>query len=243
MKCNQCGKEIPLSNKHTVSINGKSVILCDKHYSQWIKYGKFLDDNQTTCFDANDFEISEEGVWVFCRNRQGEISGKFLIDREDLEKVIIKKWRFWKNQFFTGNYKPISIYRYLLQPKENEVVDHINGKVWDNRRCNLRITSQQNNLINKAMQINNKSGVAGVCWDKARKRWAVEIRLKYVRVHLGRYDRIEDAVWARYVAEIQVFKEYRSTRNDAKILEYISRCSNKEEIQLYVEEKLRSYFQ
>ena len=43
MKCNQCGKDIPQSNRHSINYNGTSMIVCGKHYSQYIKYGKFLD--------------------------------------------------------------------------------------------------------------------------------------------------------------------------------------------------------
>lgn len=242
MKCEQCGKEIPITNKHNVIVEGKSMTLCGKHYSQWVKYKKFLDKDPKSCFDANEYEITNEGTWIFCFNRQNEPSGKFLIDTEDLERVIAKKWRFWKGQYFTGNFKPITIYRFLMNPKENEVIDHINGNVWDNRKSNLRLTTQQNNLINKAIQNNNTSGIAGVSWDKTRGKWAVEIRFNGQRVHLSRWDNFEDAVYVRYIAELKLFKEFRSTRNDKKILEYVNKCNDKEKLQKYTYEKLNQYF-
>ena len=225
--CEICGKEIPATNKFSINYQGKSMIICGKHYAQYLKFGKFLDNSQRTIQDPNDYEITDDGVWIICRNTKGEISGKFLIDLADLEIVLTKKWRFWRGDFFTGNYKPIQIYRFLMQPNDDQVVDYINGNRWDNRRSNLRITTQQKNTINKEIQSNNKSGVAGVRWDKDRKKWAVEIRENGIKLHLGRYENLEDAVFIRYLAENILFGEYRSTRNDATILYYVDLCQRK----------------
>lgn len=242
MKCNQCGKTIPETNQHQINYNGISMIVCGKHYSQYIKYGKFLDEDPKTCFDTNEYEIVKEGVWIYCFNRKQEPSGKFLIDKEDLDKVIAKKWRFWKGQYFTGNQNPINIHRFLMNPKDGQVVDHINGKVFDNRKSNLRVVSQQKNLLNKAILSNNKSGVAGVEWDKARKKWVSEIRMNGIKCYLGRYNNIEDAVFVRYKAELILFKEFRSIRNDDIILKYVSECNNKKKLSQYVEKRLREKY-
>jgi hypothetical protein len=34
----------------------------------------------------------------------------------------------------------------------------------------------------------NKSGFRGVCWDRTRGKWAVEIMIKKKHIHLGRFD-------------------------------------------------------
>ena len=242
MKCNQCGKDIPQSNRHSINYNGTSMIVCGKHYSQYIKYGKFLDEDPKTCFDANEYEITPDGVWIYCFNRNQEPSGKFLIDKEDLEKVLSRKWRFWKGQYYTGNYQPIQIHTFLLSLPEGMVVDHINGNRADNRRSNLRVVTQSKNLLNKAILSNNKSGIAGVSWDKSRKRWTAEIRMDGIKCYLGRYEKIEDAVYARYYAEIKLFKEFRSTRNDKKILEYVNNCNKKEKLEEYVIKRLQQKY-
>lgn len=242
MYCNQCGKEIPNTNTFHINYEGVSMIVCGKHYSQYLRFHKFLDDSKRSMFDANEFEIIDEGVWIYCFNRKNEPSGKFLIDRCDLDEVIKKKWRFWKGQYCTGNFQPIQIHQFLLHPNNDQVVDHINGNRADNRRCNLRVTTQAKNTINRALSTNNTSGIAGVCWDKARKRWAPEIKMDGIKCHLGRYIKIEDAVYARYLAELILFKEFRSTRNDDRILEYVDHCNNKDNIKNYVIKKLQSKY-
>lgn len=242
MKCNQCGKTIPESNTQHINYQGVSMIVCGKHYAQYLKYGKFLDENPKTCFDSNEYEITNEGVWIYCFNRKQEPSGKFLIDLDDLERVISKKWRYWKGNYYTGNFRPISIYRFILNATEEQTIDHINGNRADNRKQNLRFVSQQQNTINKAIQKNNKSGIAGVGWDKNRNKWFAEIRFEGTKCYLGRYKLLEDAVFVRYQAETLLFKEFRSTRNDSKILEYVDNCQRKEELLTYVKNRLQEKF-
>lgn len=238
MKCNQCGKEIPKTNQQHIKYNGKSIVVCGKHYAQYLKHGKFLDADPRTCFDTNEYEIVDEGVWIYCLNRKNEPAGKFLIDREDLERVISKKWRFWKGRYFTGNFNPISIHVFLTNPKKNEVVDHIDGNPANNKKSNLRVTKQGKNVLNKALMRNNKSGIAGVSWDKERNKWIAEIRMDGIKCYLGRYTNIEDAVYVRYQAELKLFKEFRSTRNDQIILKYVEACSKKNQLDQYVDNRL-----
>lgn len=242
MRCNQCGKLIPKTNQHSIRYNGTIIHVCGKHYSQYVKYKKFLDESQKSNNDSNEFEVDGDNVWIYCFNRRNEPSGKFLISIEDLDRVMAKKWRYWKGNYYTGNFKPIQISRFILQPNDNQVIDHINGKRYDNRRSNLRITTQNKNALNKELLSNNISGICGVCWDKERKKWTPEIRMNGIRCHLGRFDKIEDAVYARYIAELKLFKEFRSTRNDEKILEYVGLCERKKEIEEYVYPKLQEKY-
>lgn len=237
-KCDVCGKIVPKTNCSGRIIDGQLMKLCGKHYSQYVRLGKFIDNSQDTQYDRNKYEITEQGVWIFCYNRQKELTGKFIIDKEDFEEVIKHKWRVWQNNYCTGNTDIIQIHQFLMNPNNNQVVDHINGDRNDNRRCNLRVTTQGMNCINKSLQSNNKSGVAGVCWDKARNKWAPEIAMGKRKCHLGRYFKFEDAVYARYIAELVLFDNYRSFRNDDTILNITNNCKYKDEIDTYVVNKL-----
>lgn len=58
------------------------------------------------------------------------------------------------------------LHRILLQPKENEVVDHIDGNPLNNCRSNLRICTQNENLFNKSFMSKNTSNYIGVSLDK-----------------------------------------------------------------------------
>lgn len=64
----------------------------------------------------------------------------------------------------------------LLLGEPNNQVDHINGNRLDNRKINLRICTQSQNLLNKPKRRDNKSGFKGVCWDNTKKQWVTQCR-------------------------------------------------------------------
>ena len=58
--------------------------------------------------------------------------------------------------------KSPKLHRKLMNNPEGLVVDHINRKSFDNRRENLRIVTQKQNLRNRSIGKNNKTGHTGV---------------------------------------------------------------------------------
>jgi hypothetical protein len=74
-------------------------------------------------------------------------------------------------------------------------IDHLNGVRDDNRLCNLREVTRQENTKNKARSRNNSSGVTGV--DYSQGKW----RAKLARRHLGYFATLDEAVAARKAAE------------------------------------------
>jgi hypothetical protein len=56
-------------------------------------------------------------------------------------------------------------------------------------------------ITRKKLKRNNKSGVTGVQWDKARERWVAVIRFQNQVHFLGRYKNKEDAIRAREEAK------------------------------------------
>ena len=49
-------------------------------------------------------------------------------------------------------------------------IDHINGDRADNRLVNLRAVTRQENMKNRCLSKNNKSGTTGVYWS-GQKKW------------------------------------------------------------------------
>ena len=72
--------------------------------------------------------------------------------------------------------KRMSVHRlvamaYIENPGNKPMVDHINQVRNDNRISNLRWATHQENMENKGMYNNNKSGYKCISYDKSRDRW------------------------------------------------------------------------
>lgn len=95
----------------------------------------------------------------------GKRGGVSLVSEEDYEKVKGYSW-------YCDNYgyarasvggKMWSLHRFIMQPKENEIVDHINRDKLDNRRDNLRIFSEvHKNAGNRKVKDSKLSQYKGV---------------------------------------------------------------------------------
>lgn len=82
-------------------------------------------------------------------------------------------------------------------------IDHINGTKTDNRLLNLRVVTASQNLRNAKMPSTNASGAVGVTWYKAKSKWHASIYGDGGKVHLGYFEKFEDAVTARRIAEVE----------------------------------------
>lgn len=137
-----------------------------------------------------------------------KMSGKFgigkyfIIDNSDIDRVRKHSW--WSDSFNRPQTdiwdkekkksRRVLIGRFIMNPPEGTVVDHINGNTLDNRRNNLRICTQSGNQKNRNnLNKNNTSGFRGITWDKFRNKWVAQLSLNYKHIYLGRYDSIEDA--------------------------------------------------
>ena len=85
---------------------------------------------------------------------------------------------------------------------ENEI-DHIDQDRSNNRWSNLRQATHTQNQHNRKLNKNNTSGVKGVSFNHARRRWAAYIRLAGRTVTLGYFRTLEEAEACRMAAEMQ----------------------------------------
>ena len=72
----------------------------------------------------------------------------------------------------------------------------------------ISIAIEQTTESKSGIYSSNKSGVAGVYYDKQRRKWVANISYNRKRVFLGRFELKEDAVAARLAKEKELFKEY-----------------------------------
>ena len=82
-------------------------------------------------------------------------------------------------------------------------VDHINHIRDDNRLANLRFVTRLGNNRNLSRRSKNTTGVTGVRYDKARKKYRAQIAVDGVNINLGRFVTLEEAAEVRKAAEIK----------------------------------------
>lgn len=130
-----------------------------------------------------------------------------IIDKETYDLMYKFNWSINRNYVIaTINNKRLS--RIIMKCDDpNLIVDHINGNTLDNRKCNLRIVTEEQNAMNKSPQKNCTSKYIGVCWIKKSLKWSASIYVNGKRLHLGEFDREQDAALARDYATKKYFKE------------------------------------
>lgn len=119
---------------------------------------------------------------------QGKVA---LVDDEDYDELIKHKWSLSKRRYAArswGDRNPnleIYMHRMILGANKAQRVDHISGNTLDNRRCNLRFATNQQNLFNRGKNKNNTSGFKGVAWSSTSRKWKAFISLNGTQIHLG----------------------------------------------------------
>lgn len=120
---------------------------------------------------------------------------RILVDDEDYPRLSLCSWSLSSNGYAV-NTKLGRMHRYLMQARQGQQIDHINGIKTDNRRGNLRFCTATQNSQNQKRHRDNTSGFKGVHWDKEQRKWRSYIQANGIRYRLGRFKSIEDAARA-----------------------------------------------
>lgn len=141
----------------------------------------------------------------------------FYFDIEDYDKIkqycwSINEYGYVKTSVYIDNNtsRTIRMHRLIMDVLDNDdvVVDHIGHNCRDNRKSQLRICTQDDNTYNTITRSTNTSGFKGVSWDIEKQKWLVQIWANNKKIHIGRYNNINDAIKARKDAEEKYHKEY-----------------------------------
>ena len=142
-----------------------------------------------------------------------------VIDGDDLDRVNLYRWSLlvpnpccphgayaqaWvKDQH--GVKSRMTLHRFLMDAPPGQSVDHINGDGLDNRRCNLRlVTREQNQRNRRARDGRRHKGITQTPAGEWRARIEVEGRSR----HLGVFETPEAANFAHYKASVELFGFY-----------------------------------
>lgn len=126
-----------------------------------------------------------------------------IVDTKNLPRLSKHRWFASKNKntYYAHRQedgKNIYMHHEVLgivgQGKE---ADHRNGNGLDNRECNLRECTHQQNLQNQRKRKNCSSQYKGVWWSKNARKWQVQITcLDGTKKHIGYFDFELDAAKA-----------------------------------------------
>jgi hypothetical protein len=154
----------------------------------------------------NAYDLSGEcGIGRDSNNKE------FYFDLEDYEKIKNYYWRVSEEGYVTTRDttgKQIRFHRLVMGFPEGLDIDHINHKMHDNRKNNLRICEHMTNMMNQSKRSDNTSGVPGVHFHKPNGMWCARIGANGKRINLGYFNSFEDAVRVRKEAEEKYYGEF-----------------------------------
>lgn len=155
----------------------------------------------------NNYDLQDEyGIGYLSNTHKA-----FIFDKEDFDKIKEFCWMENDNGYVISHNsdgKNIRLHRLILNPKDDEIVDHKNLNKLDNRKSNLRIATKQTNGINRPCNSNNQLGVKGVNLNSTKKKYIARIMKDGKTIHLGSYETIEEAAEVRRNKEKELFGDF-----------------------------------
>jgi hypothetical protein len=140
-----------------------------------------------------------------------------IVDDKDYAALKKYKWhasasshnQYYAMTMINGKHK--LMHRFILGLKKaNIFIDHINHDPLDNRRCNLRITTNSQNQMNRK-NFTNKHGYKGILFKtdaNRKKKWQAFISKDGEKICLGHYFTKIEAAKAYNEAAKEYFGEY-----------------------------------
>lgn len=130
---------------------------------------------------------------VYLKKRDGTILESY-IDLEDFDKVKQHKYKWYaiwmkntksyyaRSTLYIGiingepKYDAVYLHRFIIDVDSSIKVDHKNHNTLDNRKENLRLTTNDKNTKNReSKNSNNSSGYRNVSLDKKSNEWMVQL--------------------------------------------------------------------
>ena len=145
-----------------------------------------------------------------------------IVDAEDYALAVSRKWTAFGDRptrYYarTGGKNGIAMHRMLMgvDRGDKRVVDHINGDTLDNRKSNLRICLQRDNVCNRRIDGDSTSGYKGVTFSKrvnGKGKWQAQIAFGGRKRHLGYFPDPQAAHEAYCSAARELHGEFARTK-------------------------------
>lgn len=174
-------------------------------------FPEYRDSKEKEAIAARDYLFTQESLR---RNfTYNEDTGEFLPIDPAKGKGYISRTGYWITDLGGKHNKTHRLIWIYMTGKEPEgYIDHINHIKTDNRWCNLRDVTKQDNEKNLGKSPKNTSGITGVYWHKQCQKWRACIQVDGKQVALGLYASKEEAAQVRKAAEkLQGYHENHGT--------------------------------
>ena len=191
---------------------------CDCGNEKSVMSSKLTSGNTKSCGCLNREMISERSKKYNEYDLTGEFgvgfthdNREFHFDLDDYEKIKEYRWYYANTGYLTA-YEPnsgdkILLHRFIMNAQKEDIVDHIYGNKFDNRKSKLRLVNKVQNQQNQVRK-NNKHGRTGIVFQN--NSWGYVIQANYKREKKMGFETFEEAVKAREEAEDRLHGEYKS---------------------------------
>lgn len=159
--------------------------------------------------DYNEYVIKGNiAIWK-CGNGKS-----FITDKDDVEMIKNFCWNNDGKYILTHDSATttLRLHVFLMKDQITEekcFVDHINGNRFDNRRCNLRVCTREQNSYNTYRKTN--TGWQGVNYSNGK--YVVKLQYQGDIVYNGEFDNLHEAVEKRIELEDKYYGEFSYYRS------------------------------
>jgi len=186
--------------------------LCAKHRGQFDKFECVL---KITKYDKNEIIENEQFIEIIIRDVYSNKIASATADLEDIDKIKKYKWHLNEDGYvvYIDECSRFISLHYVILGLDNYTntkfqIDHIDKNPLNNKKENLRKSTRQQNLMNRNLFKNNKSGITGVYWSDIKNKWISQIKYNKKSITLGSFKNKENAIASRLKAEIKYFGEF-----------------------------------